>query len=261
MKKFLGICFSAVVLASVAASGAACAPSGGKTLYVYTESGFAPYEYLSDSGKVVGVDIDIMNAIGKELGYEVVVNDVAFDAIPSYVQGNKNAVAAAGMTKKADRDEIMAASVSYATSVQYVISATALATDDNNKVSVAALAGKKIGTQVGTTGFYLIDDEINLEDGSLNGTGASVLEYKNAVVAKTDLGSTIDAIVIDKLPALSLTLKTSYYCYELDEEPESYVLYLNKDNGELLTAVNEVLTAMIADGKIEEFTINHSTGK
>ena len=95
MKKFLGICFSAVVLASVAASGAACAPSGGKTLYVYTESGFAPYEYLSDSGKVVGVDIDIMNAIGKELGYEVVVNDVAFDAIPSYVQGNKNAVAAA----------------------------------------------------------------------------------------------------------------------------------------------------------------------
>jgi polar amino acid transport system substrate-binding protein len=229
-------------------------------LYVYTESGFAPYEYLSDDAEVVGVDIDIMNAIGEELGYKVVVNDVGFNTIPSYVQGNANAVAAAGMTKKADRDAIMAASISYATSVQYVISTTELATDANNKVSLSALAGKKIGTQEATTGFYLVDDAINEDEGALKDTNATVYEYKNAVVAKTDLGSSIDAIVIDKLPAQMLTQGTSFYCYELDEEPESYVLYLNKDNTALLEAVNGVLSSLIEQGKIEEFTINHSTG-
>ena len=45
MKKFLTVCLAAGTLAASALGFSAC---GGNTLVVYTEAGFAPFEYLSD---------------------------------------------------------------------------------------------------------------------------------------------------------------------------------------------------------------------
>ena len=41
----------------------------GKKLYVGTNAEFKPYEYL-EGDEITGFDIDFMNAIGKEIGYE-----------------------------------------------------------------------------------------------------------------------------------------------------------------------------------------------
>ena len=59
----------ATVLASVAAFATLTFSSCGKDnqLIVYTEAGFAPFEYIKD-GKIVGVDVDIMNLVGEKLG-------------------------------------------------------------------------------------------------------------------------------------------------------------------------------------------------
>ncbi len=273
MKKIL-----VAVLAVVLAVGCICAftaCNGGTkedTIYVYTNAGFAPYEYINDKNEIVGVDIDIMNAIGAELGYKIVINDVKFPTILNYVKENKMAIGAAGMTQKPDRDAVAAASITYATSVQYVIlpATTTIQPDPiTGKVSMAQLAGMKIGTQEGTTGYYLVSDAVDgtTEDdtftpGSLTGTNASYVEYTNAIIASGDIGSSLNAVVIDKLPARAITEGSSeLVCYELDEEPESYVLYLNKDATELSAKVNEVLAKMIANGTIDTYTINHSTGK
>ena len=47
------------------------------TLIVYTEAGFAPFEYVKD-GKIVGVDVDIMNEVGKRINKKVVFENVSF---------------------------------------------------------------------------------------------------------------------------------------------------------------------------------------
>lgn len=269
MKKFLTAMLSIMMASVCAISMTACttpAPEG-KTLYVYTNAGFAPYEYLNTDGEVVGVDIDIMNAIGEELGYEVVVNDIDFEQILNEVAGNKFAVGAAGMTKKPERDEVCVASISYATSVQYVIVPKGTFTAEDlvdGKLSVSKLATLEkngIGVQSGTTGSFLIGDAIDLEEGELYGSGKQMFEYKDAIVASQDIGSTVGAVIIDKLPAQQISgANENLECFELDAEPESYVLYLNKEATELLAQINGVLQTLIDNGTIAQYTINHSSG-
>ncbi len=54
---------------------------------VYTESGFAPFEFVM-KGEVIGVDIAIMNEVAERNNMKIVVNDVAFDTITTCVKGN-----------------------------------------------------------------------------------------------------------------------------------------------------------------------------
>lgn len=240
------------------------------TLQIYTNSGFAPYEYVNEYGEVVGIDIDIAQEIGEALGYNVVINDIDFGMILPEVEKNPLAIGIAGLTKTDERDEVAIASVVYATSVQYVITqkgALDSAVDANGKVSLSALAGMTIGVQEATTGDFLVSDAIDGtsdDDGKhvagvLEGTNAAKLAYSNAIIASNDIGTTINAVVVDKLPAQAIAnANEGLQAYELDEEPESYVLYFNKQAGELVAQVNSLLETLIEKGVIEYFTLKHS---
>ena len=255
MKKVLSLVLAILMVAGMLAAFASCKKKE-KTLYVYTNAGFAPFEYVNEKGEVVGVDIDVMNAIGKELGYKVVINDIEFDNILTEVQGNEYAVGAAGMSQKASRDEVALASKVYATSVQYVIAPKGTFADGAVVTVDEILAlDKKIGVQKGTTGMYLIqgDDEENAD---------KTIEYSNAIIASQDIGSTLSAVVIDELPAKQIAgSKDSLACWKIDAEMESYVLYFNKNATKLVEEVNKVLDKLIADKTIDQYIINHSSGK
>ncbi len=277
MKKFIKILMASILAVLSIFTMTACndddGEQGGATkLYVYTNAGFPPYEYVDSNGKVVGVDVEIMKEIGNVLGYEVVINDIEFNQILDEVTKNPLAVGAAGMTKKAERDAICTASISYTTSVQYVIapkdSLDTYVVD--GKVPVSALQNlskKSIGVQAGTTGNFLIADAISgweeegvHVEGDLEGKGVALQEYTNAIVASNDIGSAIGAVVIDKLPAESITSANAnaLECYQLDAEPESYVLYFNNNATELIAKVNKVLQVMIDNGVINYYTLKHS---
>ncbi len=275
MKKVLVLLLVCVVaLTCVFAVG--CGGNGKETLYVYTNAGFPPYEYVNEYGEVVGVDIDIMQEIGEILGYNVVINDIEFDLILNEVEKNEFAIGAAGMTQNAERDEIALASISYATSYQYAIVAKGTFTDEDlvdGKLPIAKLAelsNKAIGVQAGTTGNFLIDDAVKGIDeddgthikGDLEGKGSSVVLYTNAIVASSDIGTTVGAVVIDKLPAESIcdANEATLECFQLEAEPESYVLYLNKNATALKTKIDKALQSMIDNGVITYFTIKHSGG-
>lgn len=255
MKKVLALALAALMCVTCLVAFSACKKKE-KTLYVYTNAGFAPFEYVNDKGEVVGVDIDVMNAIGKELGYKVVINDIEFDNILTEVEKNEFAVGAAGMSKKASRDEVALASIVYATSQQYVIAPNGTFADGAT-VTVAQILAleKKVGVQKGTTGADLIQ-------GGEGENAEKTIEYTNAIVASQDIGSTLSAVVIDKLPAEQISgANANLSCWKIDAEMESYVLYFNKNATDLVEKVNKALDKLIKDGKIDEFIVNHSNGK
>ena len=256
MKKFLAIIMSCLTAVACCFALTACG-SKKETLYVYTNAGFAPYEYVNEYGEVVGIDIDVMQEIGAILGYEVVVNDIEFDNILNEVAKNKMAVGAAGMSKKDERDKVALASDVYATSQQYVIAPVGTFGDDATvKVAqiAAAVGDKKIGVQKGTTGADLIEEDY----------ADNTIEYSNAIVASTDIGTTLGAVVIDELPAKTISGNNSKLaCWKIDAEDaemESYVLYFNKEATELVASVNKILKVMQDNGVIDYFTIKHSGG-
>lgn len=280
MKKFLTVLLACLVAVVGLFTFTACNDDGDngdggnntQKLYVYTNAGFPPYEYIDSKGNVVGVDVELMKEIGNVLGYEVVINDIEFNQILDEVTKNKFAVGAAGMTKNDERDAICTSSIPYTTSVQYVIAPkdSLDAYVVGGKVPMSALANlnkKSIGVQAGTTGSFLVGDAIDgidEEDGShtvgdLEGKDCQMQEYTNAIVASNDIGTAIGAVVIDKLPAESIvSANSNLECYQLDAEPESYVLYFNKEATELVAKVNKVLEAMIENGVINYYTLKHS---
>ena len=75
-------------------------PNG--TITVATNATYPPYEYY-ENGRVVGIDIDIMQAVCDILGMDMKVEDMNFDAVITSVQTGKADVGAAGLTVTPER--------------------------------------------------------------------------------------------------------------------------------------------------------------
>lgn len=140
-----------------------CSSSGGEkfttvedvkkagVLKVGTNSGYPPYEfYLTDGGKkeLVGYDVDIANAIAKDLGVKVEFVDVDFDSLVPSLMTNKFDIVTAGMVATDDRKKSIDFSENY-----YETKTVAVAKKANvDKIKDAKdLDGKKIVVQSGTT--------------------------------------------------------------------------------------------------------------
>ena len=75
-------------------------------IYVGTNAEFAPFEYL-DKNKIVGFDIDLLDAISKETGLEFKIHDMAFDGLLPASQTKKIDIVIAGMSATPVREKII----------------------------------------------------------------------------------------------------------------------------------------------------------
>ncbi|MBQ3499124.1 MAG: transporter substrate-binding domain-containing protein [Clostridia bacterium] len=89
-------------------------------LVMATNAEFPPYEYI-DGDMYYGIDVEVAKIIADKLGYDLVIENVAFDSIIPGVQAGKYSMGMAGMTVNEERLEQVEFSDSYATGVQAVI--------------------------------------------------------------------------------------------------------------------------------------------
>lgn len=90
------------------------------TLVVATNVAFKPYEYY-ENGEPVGIDIEIIRAIGDKLGMEVKIEDMEFDSIINAVMSGKADVGIAGMTMTEERQKSINFTSPYTTATQVII--------------------------------------------------------------------------------------------------------------------------------------------
>lgn len=239
-------------------------------IVMYTNATFPPFEYKDSSGVngVAGVDADISQEIANDIGVKLEIKDIEFTSALAAVQNGKGAFAAAGISIKPEREKILDFSIPYVTSVQYIITKK-----DLNVNVLEDLKGKKIGVQTGTTGDYIISDEINgykddndkAVTGVLQNSGATVSGYTSGINAAQDIATgRLDAVVIDKMPAENIVKNNpDLKCIELvyadgTKTAEEYAIAVQKGNTELLDQINKTLKRLIDEGKIDEFIIKHS---
>lgn len=89
-------------------------------LTMATNAEFEPWEY-KEGEEIVGIDADIAQAICDKLGYELKIEDMAFEAILTSVDTGKADFGAAGMTVTPDREESVDFTDTYAEATQVVI--------------------------------------------------------------------------------------------------------------------------------------------
>ena len=245
---------SSVASSAAASSEAASAAADFTTveagkLTMATNATFPPYEMTTDNGTIEGIDVETAQAIADKLGLELQVDDMDFDAALLSVQQGKADIAMAGITVTDERKAVMAFSDSYATGIQSIIvpEGSDIATADD-------LAGKKIGTQRGTTGYLYCSDDFG-ED--------AVVAYDNGLTAVQALNNgQVDAVVIDNEPAKAYVesnpglkiLDTSY-------AEEDYAIGMNKSNTALLEAVNAALEELKADGTLQAIVDKYITAE
>ena len=232
------------VASSAASSEAASSAAAELTtveagkLTMATNATFPPYEMTTDSGELEGIDVDTAKAIAEKLGLELQIDDMDFDAALLSVQQGKADIVMAGVTVTDERKAVMDFSDSYATGIQSII-----VPNDSDIASPDDLAGKKIGTQRGTTGYIYCSDDFG-ED--------SVVAYDNGLTAVQALNNgQVDAVVIDNAPATEYVaanpglkvLDTSY-------AEEDYAIGMAKGSA-LEDAVNKALEELKADGTLQ----------
>ncbi len=237
MKKFMLLVMSILLLTG-------CKREDNK-LILATEAGFAPYEYYQD-GEIVGVDIDIAREIAASLGKELVIKDVSFDFIINEIKSGKSDIGAAGMSITKERLEEVDFSVEYAVSNQVVIVPM-----DSKITSIDQISNQRIAVQLGT----VADSYVNK-----NYKDATVIRQKKYLSMVEDLkAGKVDLIIMDLLPASEI-VKSNDGLKILDEYlfTDKYGMAIKKGNKELLDKVNDVLTRLMSEGKIEEYTIKHT---
>ena len=178
-------------------------------LVVATNAAFEPFEYMQGDS-YVGIDMEIAALLAEELGQELVIQNMDFDAVCLSVSQQKCDIAMAGLTVSEAREEFVTFSESYYQASQRLIVPSTDTTFDDCETAedVAALLNElsssdTIGVQRGTTGNYYVEGS---EDLGFPGLEATCQTYKSGSLAVQDmLNGNIDYVIIDAAPAAAIT--------------------------------------------------------
>jgi polar amino acid transport system substrate-binding protein len=260
MKKFLTLIVAGLLAVTCLFSLTAC---GGKELIVYTESGFAPWEYTKDgSTEVVGVDMEIAKYIAKKYGYNLRVVDGKFDTIVAGI-AEDNALGIAGISWSPDRAEAVEYSDFYwGDAVQTVVYLKDSNPTLEEGVFLASnFVGKKVVCQTGTTSQLTITAN-QIAWGVTTADFAQVLQALEEV--KTDASKSTYLIVDSQVAAQLVKENAEFACAMIEGvEAESYGIVAKKGNTELIGKVNEALKELLKKdengvNQIEKWFAEHS---
>jgi len=174
-------------------------------LVVATNAAFAPFEY-TEGDKYLGIDMEIAKLLADELGKELVIQHMDFDAVCLSVGQHKCDIAMAGLTVNEEREEHVTFSESYYEASQKLIVkgdddtfADCKTAADVEKILKGFDKKVKVGVQDGTTGqLYSAGDA----DWGFDGYDVTTVGYKNGSLAVQDMiNGNIDYVIIDAAPA------------------------------------------------------------
>ena len=246
MKKAIILLLAAVLLLSVVG----CKKADDKKLTIAISPDFAPMEFVDTSktgqDQYVGFDVTLATYLAQELGMELELKPMSFDACQTAVQLGSVDMSISGFSWTAEREE------------NYLLSDYYIAGDNETQQSVitvkakegtvteaAGFAGWKVGAQAASLQEKLVQE-------ALLPAGAEMVTYKSIDDAVLALQTgKIDALavahgngeaIISNNPDIAFT----GYDFEVDPKYENNVILLNKNSTELLKQVNAALAKALA---------------
>lgn len=218
------------------------------TLTVVTSPDYPPFENL-ENGEIVGFDIDLMAAVAKEMGLELEVVPLQFDAIiPAITAGGQGDVGASGISIDPDRAKEVDFTESFYIDDQAIAVMDSSAVTEDNAAEALNQAGVTIAVQTGTTGEAFAQE---------NFPNATIQGYGNSTDCFAAMQSGNATAVCTNLAVVNRMLKDAYSDARVVLEiatGEEYAAVVSQDNPELTKQLNEAIKALKDDGTLEELT-------
>lgn len=216
-------------------------------LVVGMSADYAPYEYhalIDGEDKIIGFDVDIAQAIADDIGVELELKEMNFDALCESVQLGKIDMTISGMTPKPDRKKAVDFSEIYYKAEQAFL---VQASNKDKYKTLADLEGKKIGAQMGSI-------QADIAEG-IKDSNVKLLADVNTLILELKNGN-IDALIVEAPVAnLAVTANTDLAVGEeiVEDSEGGSAIGMPKDSPELVAQVNSTLKKLADEGKIDEF--------
>ena len=171
-------------------------------MVVGTSADYAPFESKDQNGNYVGLDVDVINQIGKQMGVKVQIEDMGFDVLITAVEQGKIDAVIASMSATPERAQQVDFTIPYFFGDQTFLAAKGSTIDFKDPKEAAKY---RIGVQSGTIHDTWVTN--NLVNAGLM-SADKVSRYERADNAALDLNAgRIDLLFIDASPALDLISK------------------------------------------------------
>jgi len=208
---------------------------GGETLKVGSDIPYPPFEQ-GKKGSYTGFDVELMEAVGKEIEREPEFIDSSFETIFRDLAQEKFEAVMSAATITEERGKVVDFSLPYYLSEQAI-----LVKEGSEITGLSDLKGKVVGAQQGTTGLELGKEKA--EAGELRPFPEGP-DADNALKA-----GTVEAVIIDA-PVAKQQAEELGGIEIVEKVPteETYGIAIAKGNTELLEGVNEGLKMAIEDG-------------
>jgi His/Glu/Gln/Arg/opine family amino acid ABC transporter permease subunit len=232
-------------------ASAASAADDSEKYVIGTDTTFAPFEFTSPEGDLVGIDMDLLRAIAEDQGFEVEIRQLGFDAALQALQSNQVDAVMAGMSITDERQQIFDFSEPYFTSgIQLGV------LDASDIQSLDDLDGKTVAVKTGTQGQTFAEDNQD--------------EYGFRVTPYSDTTDMVDAVkagqavgYFEDFPVLAYGIQQGSG-FRLIGDPElggEYGFAVNKgQNPELIEKFNAGLENLQASGEYDEIVDTYLAG-
>ncbi|WP_145411015.1 transporter substrate-binding domain-containing protein [Paenibacillus xylanexedens] len=253
MKKVASIVLTSIIALTLSACGAATSDSpaqsasGSANVEKYTfgtDATYPPFEFEKD-GKYVGIDIDLLNAIAEEEGFEVEIKPMDFKGIIPSITSNQLDGAIAGISITDERKKVVDFSDPY-----YQAGLSLIVNEDNTDIkSPEDLKGKTIAIKKGTSGANLADEYAKTYGAQVKYFDDSPSMYQE--VANKNADATLeDFPVISYKIAIDPNSKLKIVGDRLNGD--FYGIAVPKGDTELQKKINDGLKKLVENGKYDE---------
>lgn len=238
--------------------------SDGK-IVIATDASYAPNEFtLEGSDEIIGMDVDLGNAIGKVLGVEVEFVNASFDGILAGLQAGRYELGMSSFTDTEEREQ----TVDFVTYFEAGTSTMVRKCNPESIETAEDLCGKTVGAQNGTTQL----DQLTQPDAE--GSIVQVCEdagqeppNAQGFPKQTDVNSALQANRIDAYmadsPVVDYAVKKTGEAFEKtgeDTDTAPYGIAIPKDAGTMKEALQGAMQELISGGSYQEILDNWGVG-
>jgi len=206
---------------------------------VGTNAEYQPFEYVDESGEIVGFDIELLKAIGERAGFTPEFVNTRWDGIFVALASGEFDTVVSAVTITPERAETVDFSDPYFNAGQGI---AVQASNETITGSDSLSAGMKVGVQGGTTGDIWLTDNTEVEVARFE---------ENPLAVQALAAGDVDAVVADFPTLVDILKQNPELGLKMVGEPfteELYGIAIRKGQDELKESINAALASLREDG-------------
>jgi ABC-type amino acid transport substrate-binding protein len=217
-----------------------------RVLQVATSADYPPFAYYSEDLTLDGFDVALIGAVGREMGVEIDLHDIAFDGLYDALRIGQVDVAVAAISVTPERTAHVRFTDIYYTGEDAVLGPAG--GGDETVTSVTDMAGRRVGVQDGSVYASAVQNE--LVEAGLS-TESDIVVFADATHAIAALADgQLDYVWLDALPADAAVDQYDVSVVGRGLEQQQFAMAVRLEDQDLAGEINQALAALQDSGEL-----------